>query len=249
MKTILITGSTGFIGKNLLAELAKQGDYGVVIYTRTTSDEELKDFLIKADFIIHLAGVSRPQDPKEFYEGNSDLTEKITTLLLEHNLKTPIFYTSSVHAIMDNDFGKSKRLAEKYLLDYSSQTGTPLFILRLTNTFGRWAQPNTHSVVATFCHNVSHGIELTISDPEKEMILVYVDDVVSVIIDAIDDKNNELMQETSPHFYTLTKTYTKTLSQLAERIQMFKKNNGILEEEKSDEFTKRLYTTYKSYEE
>lgn len=245
MKTILVTGATGFIGKNLIKELTVQKKYKVIDYTRETTDTELREQLRTASFIVHLAGVSRPNDPEEFYRGNSDFTKKITTILLEENLSVPIFYTSSIHAAMDNDFGKSKRLAEEYLIKYHNQANSPLYIIRLTNTFGPYAKPNTHSVVATFCYNIAHNLDISITDPNKEITLAYVDDVISSIVEIIDEKEIHNLKETEPHIFTFTKTHTLTLSKLADTIKSFKNENTATNS--FDIFKKELYATYLSY--
>lgn len=247
MKTILITGGTGFIGRNLIEKLNEQKKYTILTYTRETTDEELRKQLHTTSYIIHLAGVSRPTDPKEFYIGNSDITKKITTILLEEKLSLPIFYTSSIHAIMDNDFGKSKRLAEESLIKYSAQTNSSLHIIRLTNTFGPYAKPNTHSVVATFCYNIAHNLDISITDPNKEITLAYVDDVISSIIEIIDEKEIHNLREIEPHIFTFTKTHTLTLSQLANTIRDCKEKRTFLKNEDHDEFTKNMITTYLTY--
>lgn len=245
MKTIFITGGTGFIGRNLIEKLNEQKKYTILTYTRETTDKELRKQLRTTSFIIHLAGVSRPTDPKEFYIGNSDITKKITTILLEEKLSVPIFYTSSIHASMDNDFGKSKRLAEESLIEYHLQTNSPLYITRLTNTFGPYAKPNAHSVVATFCYNIAHDLDISITDPNKEITLAYVDDVISSIIEIIDEKEIHNLKEIEPYIFTFTKTHTLTLSQLVDTLKSFK--DGCTITKSFNNFKKGLHVTYMSY--
>ena len=247
MKNILITGATGFIGRNLIAYLETREGYTLFLYSRTTPDETLKEYIQNADYIIHLAGVSRPQDPKEFYEGNSGLTEKLVSILLEEGKSTPILYTSSIHAIIDNDFGKSKRLAEEHLLTYREKSGAPVYILRLTNTFGKWAKPNAHSVIATFCYNISHSLPIHISDPNKEITLIYIDDVVSSSMNLLMGQSDNESVETAPSYYTLTRRYTRTLSQIAEYIEQFKAKGILPEGYQGDPFIEKLYITFLSY--
>ena len=237
MKKILVTGSTGFIGKNLIERFT--GHYEFLPYLRETSDEELSHLVEQADMVIHLAGVSRPQDPKEFYEGNSDLTKKLIDALIAQNKTIPLFYVSSIHADMDNDFGKSKRLAEDTVLGYGS-TGAPIYIMRLTNTFGKYAKPNAHSVVATFCYNIAHDLDIQISDPSKLMNLAYVDDVVDTIIHLLEREIDPNTKELKPCYFEMTKVYAKTLGEIADTIKACKK--GTVE---YDEFSQRIQETFK----
>jgi UDP-2-acetamido-2,6-beta-L-arabino-hexul-4-ose reductase len=246
MKTILITGGTGFIGKNLIAELKESASFELLTPSRGVSDEELRTQLKKADYIFHLAGVSRPQDPKEFYEGNSELTEKIVSILLSEKLSTPILYTSSIHAVLENDFGASKKRAEEALFMYQKEAGSHVYIVRLTNTFGRWAKPNAHSVVATFCYKCAHNEPIEISDPSKEMILAHVDDFVSSCVDIINGVSPSCLNQDEDGFYKVSKTYTVTLQNLADYIEHFK-NGGAREKYKGDEFAEGLLEVYLSY--
>jgi UDP-2-acetamido-2,6-beta-L-arabino-hexul-4-ose reductase len=241
MKTILITGTTGFIGRNLI-EILTKNEYTLLLFKRETEDSTLIDYIQQADYIIHLAGTSRSEKVEHFYTDNSDLTKKIVDTLLQKKKHTPIFYTSSIHAELDNDFGKSKRIAEEYLISYAHTTKTPIYILRLTNTFGKWAKPNAHSVVATFCYNIANNLPITISDPEKELTLVYIDTVTQAIMEIIEKGEANNMQNTAPFFYTITKTYTKKLSDIAKTIETCSKG-----EKPVDDFSEKMFTTYNSY--
>lgn len=246
MKTILITGGTGFIGKNLIAKLRENNSFQLLTPGRETTDEELRAQLKKADYIFHLAGVSRPQDPKEFYKGNSELTEKIVAILREEKLSTPILYTSSIHAVLENDFGASKRAAEQCLISYQNDTRANVHIVRLTNTFGRWAKPNAHSVVATFCHKIVHNEPIEISDPRKEIVLAHVDDFTSSCIDTALGINPSYFDQDNEGFYRMNKTYKVSLQNLADYIMYFKDTEsvGIY---KGNEFAERLFEVYLSY--
>ncbi len=246
MKTILITGGTGFIGKNLIARLAENPSFNLLTVTRNITDGELRDSLKKADYIFHLAGISRPQDPKEFYKGNSELTEKIVTLLKEEGLATHVLYTSSIHAVLENDFGVSKRRAEEALLGYQKEAGAKVYIVRLTNTFGRWAKPNAHSVVATFCHKIAHGEPIEISDPGKEIVLAHVDDFISSCIDIVLGKNPSYFDQDNEGFYRMNKKYTVSLQDLADHIMYFKNTESVGAHE-GNEFVERLFDVYLSY--
>ena len=146
---------------------------------------------------------------------------------------------------MDNDFGESKRLAEKHLTQYHLQTNSPLYIVRLTNTFGPYSKPNTHSVVATFCYNIAHDLDISIPDPNKVITLAYVDDVISSIIEIIDEKEIHNLKEVEPCIFTFTKTHTLTLSKLADTLKSFKDKNTATNS--FDIFKKKLHATYMSY--
>lgn len=247
MKTILITGGTGFIGKNLIAKLTENQSFELLTPGREVSDEELRSQLKRANYIFHLAGVSRPQDPKEFYEGNSKLTEKIVNILREEGLVTPILYTSSIHAVLENDFGSSKRAAEQCLISYQNETGAKAHIVRLTNTFGRWAKPNAHSVIATFCYNIQRDLEITITDRNKEVTLAYIDDVVNAFIALLlDEKISDDMCLSGEGLYSIKKVYTKTLGEISDLLYSFKQEH-LPADSVNDVFAEKLFTTYQSY--
>lgn len=239
MKNILLTGGSGILLENILDRFG--GTYKFLRYTRSTTDEELKSFINEAEAVIHLAGVSRTQDPQDFYKGNSELTKKLTDALIESKKTIPLVFTSSISADMDNDFGKSKRLAEESVLAYG-KTGAKVYILRLTNTFGKWAKINAHSVVATFCYNIAHDLPIQISDPAKVMNLAYVNDVLDSLVALIEEQPTPYIREIKPHYYEMTKTYQKTLAEIAEAIQNCKKG-----ETSQDEFSLRIQETYSSY--
>ena len=186
---ILITGANGFIGKNLVATL-KESNNELILIDRNNSKEDLENGLLKADYIFHLAGINRPKDEKEFFEGNSGLTDEIVEFLKVNGKKTPIVITSSIQADLDNAYGQSKKLSEEALLKYKIETGAKITIFRLPNVFGKWCRPNYNSAVATFCHNIARGEEVWISDPSREMTLVYIDDVVRCLINNMEETNS-----------------------------------------------------------
>lgn len=249
MKNILITGARGFIGKNLVTVLNELNKYELLLITKENGEEELKEAIIKADFIVHLAGVNRPKDTKEFYEGNKELTEKIVNILQENNKNTPILMTSSIQANLDNDYGKSKKQSEEALIKYSKQNKADVYIFRLQNVFGKWCKPNYNSAVATFCYNIAHDLDIWVKDPSIEVKLVYIDDVVSSIIDIIEgsllSKNYNKIDK---YYYEVSNVYTKTLGHIADSIYMFRNmKNTLLIPNLSDQFNKALYSTYLSY--
>lgn len=243
MKKILITGSNGFIGKSLSIELLKEKDIEVVAFTREDSMEKLEAILPSIDFIYHLAGVNRPEKPEEFYRGNSELTEKITELIKKMNLRIPIVYSSSKHAELDSHYGKSKKQAEEALLKYSREVNIPVFIYRLPNVFGKWVKPNYNSVVATFCYNISHGLDIKVYDPDYVLTLVYIDDVVKAFKSHLQEKVN-----CESSYYNVEPVYRITIGELVRKIYEFKNiKEKLIIPNLSNRLTKLLHATYLSY--
>ena len=264
MKKILVTGSNGFVGKNTVVALKEAKKYEILTIDRNNTEEELKKSVLEADFIVHLAGVNRPKDTKEFYEGNGGLTEKIVGFLREENKNTPILITSSTHAVLDNDYGKSKKQSEDALIKYSDECGAKVYIFRLPNLFGKWCRPNYNSAVATFCHNIAHDLDVWINDPAIELNLVYIDDLVASIIDIIEDENivklSNLDEEVAvtttgassiqidKYYYEVTTVYKRTLGNIVDSLKMFRNmRKSLLIPDLSDGFNKALYSTYLTY--
>ena len=179
---VLITGANGFVGKNLQLHLAERKNVQVVCFTREEDVARLPALLQGVDFVFHLAGINRPQDPQEFVSGNVDLTKElcqaICAMAEATGKKTPIVYTSSVQAERDNPYGQSKRGAEDALLAAARSHQVPVHIFRLPNVFGKWCKPNYNSAVATFCHNIARDLPIQVNDPAAPVTLVYVDDVI-----------------------------------------------------------------------
>jgi len=189
---LLITGANGFIGKNLVAWLAQQPDVTLFQFDVQNTRAELDAWLAQADFIFHLAGVNRPQTEAEFTTGNVDLTAQICARLVELGRAIPLVLSSSIQAELDNPYGISKRQAEEVVKRYAEQTGARVIIYRLPNVFGKWCRPNYNSVVATFCYNLAHDLPITISDPARELNLVYIDDVVEAFVAEIRGQKSEV---------------------------------------------------------
>jgi len=240
---ILVTGAKGFIGKNLIAELKNQNYVNVLECGRDTELSILDDYCKDADFIFHLAGVNRPKDDSEFMDVNYGFTSKLISLLKKHNNTCPIVLSSSIQAEINNAYGTSKKAMEDLLLDYHKTTAARVFIYRLLNVFGKWCQPNYNSVIATFCHNVAHDLPINISDPNVIMSLVYIDDVVDELISAIESNKNY-----TGSFYEISQSYTSSLGDIAKQIYSFKSSREQRSiPDMSDQFTKKLYSTYLSY--
>jgi len=239
---VLVTGANGFIGKNLIARLNELKVYDVISIDKDNTKEELVQALLNAEFIFHLAGINRPKDEKEFFEGNSGLTGEIVKILKENNKNTPIAITSSIQADLDNAYGKSKKLAEEELLLYSTSSNAKVFIYRLPNVFGKWCRPNYNSAVATFCHKIAREEEVWISDPSIELTLVYIDDVVRSLISSMEDKNS------LSGYVKVDVEHKATLGKIVELLNSFvESRKNLMVPNMEDEFTKKLYSTYLSY--
>jgi UDP-2-acetamido-2,6-beta-L-arabino-hexul-4-ose reductase len=227
MRSVLITGARGFLGRNLAAHLLARGDCTLRLCDLETSEDELKGWLCEAEVIYHLAGVNRPQDPAEFESGNFGFTARICELLREAGRTPRIVFASSIQAELENPYGISKRRAEEALCEFASESGTEVRIFRLKNLFGKWCRPNYNSVVATFCHNIANDLPIAISDPANEVELSYVDDVVAAF----------LADGTIP-------SYRIALGDLAGRIEGFR---SLYTPDFAEWFNRALYATYLSY--
>lgn len=236
---ILVTGSSGFIGKNLCLFL-KQGGQEVLSFDRDT-EQPLESLVQECDFVMHLAGINRPMNPEEFYDGNANLTYHLVSLLEQQKRQIPVLLSSSIQAARENDYGKSKKMAEDLVFEYGRKTGSPVFVYRLDNAFGKWSRPNYNSVVATFCHNIAHGLEIQINDPEAAVPFVYIDDICSSFMAC-------LHQQGSAEILSVQPSYTVTIGHLADLLVSFRdsRKTHYLPELK-DGFEKKLYSTYLSY--
>lgn len=240
---ILVTGSKGFIGKNLMAELNNRGYNDILEFDRENTLDELKFYCKDIDFIFHLAGVNRPKDESEFMEGNFDLTKNLLDILEKENNKAPVLITSSIQAMKDNPYGKSKKAGEELMMNYSDRTGSNVFVYRLPNVFGKWCKPNYNSVIATFCNNIAKGKEITINNPDVKLNLVYIDDVINEFIKTLENKEIK-----ADGFCIVDKVYEVKLGAIANLIKEFKNSRLKLEvPNMSNDFTKKLYSTYLSY--
>jgi UDP-2-acetamido-2,6-beta-L-arabino-hexul-4-ose reductase len=246
---VLITGANGFVGKNLQLNLAERKEVQVLCFTRTDSVAHLPALLESVDFVFHLAGVNRPQDPAEFTTGNVDLTQALCDAVCEvaevTGKKIPIVYTSSTQADRDNPYGHSKRVAEEALLVASRSHQIPVHVFRLPNVFGKWCKPNYNSAVATFCHNIARGLAIAVNDPAAPVQLVYVDDVIARFVQLMDGADAAVG---SDGFAMVVPQYTTTVGELARQIQTFKESRTTLMTERvGTGFVRALYATYVSY--
>ena len=164
MKPVLVTGSAGFMGRNLCVALRRQGAFEVLEFDAGQSLEELAKLAGRAELVFHLAGVNRPKEEREFAEGNVELTRELCGWLAASNRPPALVLSSSIQAEMDNPYGQSKRAAEEVVLDYHRHAGAPIYVYRFPNVFGKWSRPNYNTVVATFCHNISRGLPVQVSN-------------------------------------------------------------------------------------
>lgn len=238
---VLVTGGNGFIGKNLIVHLHEQG-VDAIPFTRDMTPGDLAAALNSVDFVFHFAGVNRPKGPAEFAAGNTALTEQLCDLIRETGRQIPVLYTSSIQAADDNPYGVSKLAAEESLVALEQDTGSPVYLYRLPNVFGKWSRPNYNSAVATFCHNIANDLPVQINDPAALVRLVYVDDVVKDFLRLLEEQPAGVVRpEVSP-------CYTIAVGDLADQIRAFKGGReSMVTEPVGTGLTRALYATYLSF--
>lgn len=240
---VLVTGSKGFIGKNLCLRLEEKPEFEIITFDRQDLDSDLKTKLHEADVIIHLAGENRPLKDEDFNKVNFELTQEICSIIKEYGQKKPIIMASSAQANKDNPYGKSKLAAENAIELLSQDTGNPAIIFRLPGVFGKWCKPNYNSVVATFCYNIVHGLEIKINDSNSLLTLVYIDDVVDSFIENLMKSFMAGITRES-----VQPEYTSSLGDLANAIYDFKNaRTSLISEKVGNGFLRALYSTYVSY--
>lgn len=212
MSKILVTGSNGFIGKHMTKFLKRNG-YEVFEYDLDKTEEDLKNYINEADFVVHLAGINRPLTTEEFYNGNSNFTKKLVDFLQISGKNTPIIMSSSTQAALDNDYGKSKKMGEDYLFS----SGLPVYVFRLANVFGKWCRPNYNSAAATFMYNIAHDLPIEIRDPNYVVHYNYVDDIVNTFLECIRGHIGP-----SKNILSVAPIYDCSLGNLASLIKYFK---------------------------
>lgn len=257
---VLITGANGFVGKNLTQRLFAIRDCmdktrpdlqinEIFLCTRETSPEALADFCARADFVVHLAGVNRPRNAEEFAAGNTGFTRMLLELLRKNGNRCPVLLASSIQASLTgryagSSYGQSKKAAEELLLSYSRETGTDGLIYRLPNLFGKWCRPNYNSVVATFCHNIARELPITVSNPAAELELVYIDDLIDEILNAMEGNPHR----TEGAYCSVPVSHFVTLGEIVRLLQTFhnQPQTLLLPEIPAGSFAKKLYSTYLS---
>lgn len=244
---VLITGAQGFLGKNLSLHLTERKDVEVVTFTRKQQTTDLPRLLAGVDVVFHLAGINRPQDPREFISGNADLTQSLCSSIAESSNASSIqvIYTSSTQAANDTSYGRSKLAAENALFGLKQKQGATVHVFRLPNVFGKWCRPNYNSAVATFCHNIARELPIQVNDPAAPLTLAYVDDVISRFVQLMD---GAVPSEDAHGFASLTPQYLTTVGEVASKIASFKASRvNLVTDRVGTGLTRALYSTYVSY--
>lgn len=269
---VLVTGSAGFVGQNLVENLKCIRDgknrtrpslsvSEIYEYDRSNTLEELDEWCAKADFVFHLAGVNRPKDVKEFKEGNCGFASTLLDTLKKYNNKCPVVFSSSVQATLagrfdGSEYGKSKLAGEELFFRYATDTGAKVLVYRFSNLFGKWCRPHYNSAVATFCHAIANDEPYTVNDRATEMELCYIDDLVNEMLDALEGQEHrceyegaEAVPDSSGRYCHVPVTYHVTLGEIVDLLQTFRMmpDTLVMPELLPDSFAKKLYSTYLSY--
>lgn len=240
---VLVTGAEGFIGKNLIVTLERSANLETYRFDIDTDPALLDKYCSECEFVFHLAGVNRPQNVEEFMEGNFGFTSTLLNSLKKNRNTCPVLITSSIQAALDNPYGQSKKAGEDLLFSYGRETGAKVLVYRFPNVFGKWCRPNYNSAVATFCHNIAHDLPIQVNDPEVQMNLVYIDDVVEELIRAL--KGTETCEG---DFCRVAVVHTIKLGEIMGLLYSFKNSRSErFIPDMADAFTKKLYATYLSY--
>ncbi|MBR6792913.1 MAG: capsular polysaccharide biosynthesis protein CapF [Clostridia bacterium] len=267
---ILITGAAGFVGKNLVAALQNIRDgkdrtrsvsvEELYLYDVDTPRSVLEEGCREADFVFHLAGVNRPQDPREFMVGNFGFTSELLELLKKHNNTCPVMVSSSIQATLigryDSDYGRSKKAGEELLFAYGEEVGAPVLVYRFPNLFGKWCRPNYNSAVATFCHNIANDLPVTVNDPAVELELLYIDDLLTELLDALEGRAHRCefdgirtVLKEDGRYCAAPISHRVTLGEIVELLHAFAEQPKtlLMPEIPEGSFAKKLYSTYLSY--
>ena len=269
---ILITGAAGFVGKNLTAALhclqngtdRTRPNLSVdrlYLYDKDSPAELLEEGCQNADFVFNLAGVNRPQDSREFMEGNFGFASTLLDTLKKYHNTCPVMLSSSIQATLigryaDGDYGKSKKAGEDLFFRYAQETGALVLVYRFPNLFGKWCRPNYNSVVATFCNNYAHDLPIQVNDPTVRLEMLYIDDLVTEMLDALEGKAHACEFEgltpvfrADGRFCAAPVTHSVTLGEIVALLDAFRAQPQTLKmpEIPAGSFAKKLYSTYLSY--
>ena len=265
---ILVTGSRGFVGRNLVSQLhnirdGKARNYGIAgekltiyEYDMDSDPAELDVYCRQADFVFNLAGVNRPQDASEFMKGNFGFASTLLDTLKKYGNTCPVMISSSTQAALDNPYGESKRAGEQLLFEYSRETGAKVLVYRFPNVFGKWCRPNYNSAVATFCHNIANGLPITVNDRATELELLYIDDLVEEMLDALEAAPHRCNYDgltpvpaVDGRYCFAPVTHKVTLGEIVDLLEQFHAQPAtlVVPEIPAGSFAKKLYSTYLSY--
>ena len=237
---VLVTGANGFLGRNLAVRLREERHEAFLI-GRHSDAAAWENAVRQADAVVHLAGVNRPDDPADFESGNVGLTEKLCALLAESGRATPVIYSSSIQAVHETPYGRTKAAAETIILAHAAANGAGVAVLRLPNVFGKWARISYNSVIATFCHRVARGEDMLVHDPAAPLQLIYVDDVINGILPLLGGRFETGYHDLSP-------VYQITVGEVAEIIRSFATSREtLLTSRVGAGLVRALYSTYLSY--
>ena len=268
---ILVTGAKGFVGKNLVCALNNLKDGkdrtrpelkidAVYEYDIENTAAELDEYCAQADFVFNLAGVNRPKDSEEFKKGNFGFASLLLETLKKHGNKCPVMLSSSIQATLigryDGEYGRSKKAGEELFFDYAKETGAKVLVYRFPNLFGKWCRPNYNSAVATFCYNTAHDLPITINDRATELELLYIDDLIFEMCDALEGKEHraefdgvKTVLSESGKYCAAPITHRVTLGEIADLLETFgaQSKTLVVPEMPENSFAKKLYSTYLSY--
>ena len=269
---ILVTGAKGFVGRNLCENLKNIRDgknrtrpalrvENVFEYDLDTDPALLDEYCAKADFVFNLAGVNRPKEQSEFMQGNFGFASTLLDTLKKHGNTCPVMLSSSIQATLigrygQSDYGKSKLAGEELFFAYAKETGAPVLVYRFPNLFGKWCRPNYNSAVATFCHNTAHDLPLTVNDPATELELLYIDDLVEEMLDALEGHPHRCDYDglapvfgQKGRYCAAPVTHKVTLGEIVALLDAFKAQPAtlLMPEIPAGSFAKKLYSTYLSY--
>lgn len=269
---ILVTGAKGFVGKNLVWNLRNiaQGknrtrpglSIGEIFeYDLDTDPALLEDYCARADFVFNLAGVNRPKDQSEFMQGNFGFASTLLDTLEKHRNACPVMLSSSVQATLigrygQSDYGKSKLAGEELFFSYGEKTGAPVLVYRFPNLFGKWCRPNYNSAVATFCHNMARDLPIQVNDPATRLELVYIDDLVEEMLDALEGRAHRCRYEgldpvadAAGRYCYVPVSHSATLGEIVALLESFQAQPRtlLLPSIPAGSFAKKLYSTYLSY--
>ena len=269
MMDVLITGAKGFVGKNLTAALQNIRDgkdrtrdisIGEIFqYDLDTNPALLEGYCEKADFVFNLAGVNRPKDQNEFMEGNFGFASTLLNILRAKGNTCPVMLSSSIQATLigrygQSDYGKSKLAGEELFFRYGEETGAKVLVYRFPNLFGKWCRPNYNSAVATFCHNMANDLPITVSDPSVELELLYIDDLVQEMLDALQGREHRCDYEglepvAGERYCHVPVTHKVTLGHIVELLEQFRSQPDtlIMPPIPKGSFATKLYSTYLTY--
>ena len=269
---ILVTGAAGFVGRNLVENLKNiKADKNktrpeikieeIYEYDLSSTAEDLEEYCEKADFVFHLAGVNRPQNPEDFQKGNFGLASELLHILKKHKNKAPVMLSSSVQASLSgrfgtSEYGRSKKAGEELFFQYAKETGAKVLVYRFPNIVGKWIRPNYNSAVGTFCHNIARDLPITVNDPKVELEVLFIDDLVLEMMDALEGKEHhcsfngtEAVPSENGNYCYVPISYKVTLGYIVDCLKAFHEQPKtlLMPPVRKDSFEKKLYSMYLSY--